>query len=67
MATIDKKVSAAIKNNEATVGKGEKIKAFESASDQFKNLVSKGLVKERGNNLLSTAEKHSKVKVWFNV
>jgi hypothetical protein len=67
MTTIDKKVNATIKNNEASIGKGGKIQAYESASNQFKNLVSKGLVKERGNNLLSTAEKHSKVKVWFNV
>lgn len=44
----------------------EKIKEYEKTLDSFKKLVQKGIVKERGNKLLSITEQTNK-PVAFNV
>lgn len=44
----------------------DKIREYEKSMDSFKELVQKGIAKERGNNLLSITEQTNK-PVAFNV
>ena len=46
--------------------KNETINRFEQASKKFEELVAKGLLKERGNNLLSIDKAHLINRISFN-
>ena len=41
-------------------------KQFENAKNEFKDLVHKGLARERGNNLLSLSDNKSVSRIVFN-
>ncbi len=43
------------------------IKQFEKSKDEFKDLVSKGLASERGNQLLSISDEKFISRISFNV
>lgn len=65
METIEQKVRESLKN---TVFAGDKeVEEFEKANQKFEELIEKGLIKKRGNNLLSVADAHVKRQAWFNV
>lgn len=42
------------------------VKNFEKTQNKFKELVSKGIAKERGNNLLSPSDNKSFSRIVFN-
>ena len=63
METIEQKLLQVMKT--VTSADNERVEGFEKANRKFKQLVEKGLVKKRGNNLLSTTEEHTKRQVWF--
>ncbi len=67
MKPIDRRVRQALESAEVTIGRGGNIRSYQRASQQFSKLVAKGMIKPRGNNLLSSAERPSTVRVWFNV
>ena len=42
------------------------VKSFERSQNEFKGLVSKGIAKERGNNLLSPSDNKTLARIVFN-
>ena len=66
MLSIENQVGETVKELKDSLGPREKILEYEIASSTFKELVVKGLTKERGNQLLSSTDKASKVQVVFN-
>lgn len=60
MGTIEKNVISTVRTETEKFKNDSKIKEFEKASAEFKSLIEKGLVKERGYNLLSVENAHLK-------
>ncbi len=67
MGTLEEKVAKTIKIVNKSFGGSKEVKAFERSNKEFKELVQKGLAKERGNNLLSSSDAHMKTQVYFNI
>ena len=67
METLEKKVIDTVKDLEKSMAADKKYLELEKANQDFKKMVAKGLIKERGNNLLSPAEITSKIRGFFNV
>ncbi len=63
---IEKKVIATIQEMENKLGMKETFLKFKKASDSFDELMEKGLIQKRGNNLLSASDSTQKVRVMFN-
>lgn len=68
--SVEKKLEQTLKNVSKDFETNKEVKEFEKALENFKDLVSKGIAKKRGNNLISITESHrniesinSKVKV----
>lgn len=55
---IDTKLETTIKSLERHFEKLPQTKKFEDSIEEFEKLVAQGLVKKRGNNLISSADKH---------
>jgi hypothetical protein len=66
METIEKQVKDQIESLNEKFAQEENVKEFEKTNDQFEELVSKGVAKKRGYNLLSATDAHIKNQVWFN-
>jgi hypothetical protein len=63
---IDDKIKELVVSFEKDNKNDEKITAFENASKKFNELISKGLTKKRGYNLLSVVDKQDVNFVSFN-
>ena len=66
MESLEKDLKDCIKELEKKFEDSAELKAFEKTNEDFESLVKAGIVKKRGNHLLSTAESHLKSQVWFN-
>ena len=67
MEKIEQKVIDTVKDLEKSMAADKKYLELEKANQDFKKMVAKGLIKERGNNLLSPAEITTKIRGFFNV
>lgn len=67
MGTIESELKKTLISYQEKFRNDNKILEFESMSKKFDELVEKGLVKKRGNNLLTTSELHIKNKLFFNI
>ncbi len=56
--TLDTKVKKTIKRFEECSEDRSQTKQFEDSVEEFEDLVAQGLVKKRGNNLISSADRH---------
>jgi coproporphyrinogen III oxidase-like Fe-S oxidoreductase len=63
---IEEKVMNSLKIAENKFKKDENVQQFEKAKKSFKELVEKGYIKERGNNLLSISD-FGNARVIFNI
>lgn len=66
MSTLIEKIEQSILKKEQTFEGSIQLKEFEESNQEFEELIEKGLIKKRGNNLLSSAEAHMVSKVFFN-
>ncbi len=66
METLEVKVQESIKQFSEKFEGCVKLQEFEKTSREFDLLVEKGIIKKRGNNLLSISDKISKKQVLFN-
>jgi hypothetical protein len=66
METLEEKLVIEIKKLKQEFSSDEKLVAFEKTSLEFEELVKAGIIKKRGNNLLSPSEAHVKGQVSFN-
>ncbi len=66
MDTLEKDLKDCIKELQKKFENSEELKAFEKVNTEFESLVKQGLIKKKGNTLLTTAELHLKLKVSFN-
>ena len=60
-------VNDTVKDFEKSMAADKKYLELEKANQDFKKMVAKGLIKERGNNLLSSSEITDKNRGSFNV
>jgi hypothetical protein len=67
METLEKKIIEELKILSGEFRQDEFTKEFEKTKKEFDELVDKGFVKKRGNNLLSPTDAHIKSRVWFNI
>lgn len=58
MGTIEKELIETLKVETEKFQNDPKIKEFEKANSEFKNLVQEGVTKERGYNLLTVENAH---------
>lgn len=63
---IESKVADSIKVAEDKFKEDDTVKKFEETKERFQELVKKGVVSERGNNLLSLSDKTSINKISYN-
>jgi hypothetical protein len=66
METLEKKVVEKLKSLKKQYQQDDQAIEFEKTNKKFDELVKKGYIKKRGNNLLSPADAHIKNRVWFN-
>ncbi len=66
MKTLEEILTLEIEKLKQEFSSDEKVVEFEKTSLQFEELVKAGIIKKRGNNLLSLSEAHVKGQVWFN-
>lgn len=66
MDTLEKNLMDCIKELDKKFENSDELKAFEKTNNEFEELVKQGLIKKRGNNILTTAESHLKPQVSFN-
>ncbi|WP_271768506.1 hypothetical protein [Aquimarina algiphila] len=64
--TIEENLNETIKLVEKEFSKDDITKEFEEISKEFEDLVKQGLIKKRGNNLMSLSDLHLQ-KTIFNV
>lgn len=67
METLENKIREQIKQAEKKFANSPQIIEFEKTAIEFDALVSEGIIKRRGNHLLSTSDRHLKDQVTFNV
>lgn len=67
MESIEKKIKIAVNQLSKEFEASPQLKSFEKVNAEFESWVQKGVVKKRGNQLLSSSENHLKSQVWFNV
>lgn len=67
MKTVEKQFIEQVESLRRKFAKDVKVNEFEKTSEQFDELVERGVVKKRGYNLLSPTDLHIKTKVRFNV
>lgn len=66
METLKEMLTLEIEKLKQEFSSDEKVVEFEKTSLEFEELVKAGIIKKRGNNLLSLSEAHVKGQVWFN-
>lgn len=66
METIEKEMDKQLKIMEDKYGNDQKAKAYEESNKKFEDMVKKGFIQKRGNNLMPLAEAHQKSHVRFN-
>lgn len=66
MAKIEELVQNSLQLADEKFKDDNSVKDFEQSQKEFKELVEKGVAKERGNNLLSASDAHIKTRVFFN-
>ena len=66
METLEEKVLNELKNLDKKFSKDEFANEFEKSKKEFTELVEKGIIKRRGNNLLSPTDAHTISRVSFN-
>lgn len=67
METLEEKITDSLEKMEGDFKTDETFEKFIVSSEEFEKLIQLGLVKKRGNNLLSSSDAHIKSQVWFNV
>lgn len=66
MAKIEELIIDSLKVADEKFKDDNSVKNFEQSQKEFKELVEKGVAKERGNNLLSASDAHIKTRVFYN-
>ena len=67
MANLEKQLLEVIKTVGTTFSQDKELRRLEDANQEFKDLIQKGVIKERGNNLLSPSDRNENHQVQFNV
>lgn len=67
MPKLEKEIKETLETYQVKFKDNKSVLEFELISKKFDELVEKGLVKKRGNNLLTTSELHIKNKLFFNI
>ncbi len=66
METLEDNLKDCIKELDKKFENSAELKAFEKTNNDFEALVKLGIIKKRGNNLLTSAETHLKSQVSYN-
>lgn len=61
--STEKKLEQTLKNISKEFKTDKKVKEFEKALEDFKDLVSRGIAQKRGNNLISITESHRNIEL----
>ena len=66
MGSIERKVKESVTKIGLQFENDKTVKQYAQVSQEFNDLVSKGIAKKRGNNLLSLSDEGASSKIQFN-